>query len=84
MDTDELIGKMRSGKWTRREMNKALASVGLAMVSIPLVRKTSIAAAEDHPLVFTTSGLKPARILAKASSSSPKNEKFGGSPYLAS
>ena len=56
MDTDELIGRMRSGKWTRREMNKALASVGLAMVSVPLVRKTSMAATEDHPLVFTWSG----------------------------
>ena len=32
----------------------------------------------------TTSGLKPARILAKASSSSPQSEKLGASPYFAS
>ncbi len=56
MEKNEIFDRMASGKLTRRQMNKALASVGLAMASIPFVSRMGKAATEDHPLVFTWSG----------------------------
>ncbi len=56
MELDEFTEKMRSGKMTRREMSKALASVGLAMVTIPLISRPAAAATEDQPVVFAWEG----------------------------
>ncbi len=74
MDSKELVAQLRSGTMTRREMTKALAAVGLAMVSMPLVSKSAKSATEDHPLVFTWSGYEEEGFHGQY------NAKFGESP----
>ncbi len=54
MDINEFKDKLAAGTMTRREMNKALAAVGLAAVTMPLVPKG--ARAEEQAIYFTWSG----------------------------
>ncbi len=56
MEATELKEKMLSGKMTRREFKKALASVGLGLFAVPLVAKRGLAGTEDHPVIFTWEG----------------------------
>ncbi len=56
METNEFLDKMRSGKITRRELHKGLAAAGLAMFSVPLVQRSAMAAAKDHPTIFMFAG----------------------------
>jgi len=56
MDTNELLDKLAAGTMTRRQLTKALASVGILTVAMPLFPRTGRAATEDEPLVFTWSG----------------------------
>ena len=53
METNEFKDKLFDGKMSRREFNKALASVGIGMAVFPY---TGRAATEDHPTVFTWEG----------------------------
>jgi spermidine/putrescine transport system substrate-binding protein len=54
MAKNEFLDRLASGGLTRREMSKALASVGLAMVTMPLIPGRSHAATK--PLIFEWSG----------------------------
>ena len=73
MDTNEFKDKLAAGTMTRREMNKALAAVGLAAVTMPLTPRLA-SAAEGEVIYFTWGGydipeLYPAYI-----------EKYGADP----
>ena len=58
MNKDELIEQLASGKLTRREFSKLLASVGVIMTTFPVMSKVASAATEDHPMVFTWEGFE--------------------------
>ena len=53
---EDLVEMLATGKISRREFSKILASVGVATVALPLVPSTASAAPEDHPNVFTWEG----------------------------
>jgi spermidine/putrescine transport system substrate-binding protein len=55
MNRDKLIAGLRSGRWTRRDFNRALASVGLTAVAMPVFTRTAQAQA-GHPVIFTWEG----------------------------
>ena len=54
MDTNEFKDKLAAGTLTRRDLNKTLAAVGLAAVTMPLVPKGASAA--EQAIYFTWSG----------------------------
>ncbi len=56
MEKNELLDKLGSGGMTRREFKKALASVGLGLLAMPLWPKLGSAGTADHPLIFTWEG----------------------------
>ena len=56
MEKNEFLDKIAAGKMTRREFKKALAAAGLAMFSMPLVQRSAMADAEDHPTIFMFAG----------------------------
>ena len=56
VSTERLVQAIKSGRMTRRDMGKALASVGFAALGTAMAPKIAAAAAEDHPTVFTWSG----------------------------
>ena len=55
MDINEFKDKMEAGTLSRRDMNKALAAVGLAAVTMPLALKR-VSATEGEVIYFTWSG----------------------------
>ena len=55
-DVNKFIDDMKLGRLSRRDFNKGLASVGLGLVAAPLVSRPALAAAEDHPTVYTWGG----------------------------
>ncbi len=56
MEAKELMERMTSGKMTRREFKKALASVGLGLVAVPMLSRRGLAGTDDNPVVFTWEG----------------------------
>ena len=56
MDSNEFKDKLVSRKMTRRELNKALAAVGLTMAAFPIVSRHARAATDDNPVVFIWEG----------------------------
>lgn len=54
MEKNELLDRLADGRLTRRDLTKALASVGLMAVAMPLVPRA--ARAEDQVTYFTWSG----------------------------
>ncbi len=56
MDSNDFKDKLVSRKMTRRELNKALAAVGLTMAAFPVVSRNAWAATEDNPVVFIWEG----------------------------
>lgn len=55
MDIERFKDKLAQGTLSRREINKALASVGLAMVTMPLLPRRA-SAAKGEAIYFTWSG----------------------------
>ena len=56
MKKQELRGQLVSGKMSRRRFNKYLTSLGLTLVSLPLISRPATAAPKDHPVIFTWEG----------------------------
>ena len=56
MESKQLMDKLASGKMTRREFKKALASVGLGLVAAPMLSRRGLAGTDDNPVVFTWEG----------------------------
>lgn len=54
MEKNEFLDRIADGRMTRRDLHKALASVGLMMVAMPLVPRA--ARAEDQATYYTWSG----------------------------
>jgi len=54
MEKNELLDRIADGRMTRRDLHKALASVGLMAVAMPLVPRA--ARAEDQATYYTWSG----------------------------
>ncbi|MEE9300981.1 MAG: extracellular solute-binding protein [Alphaproteobacteria bacterium] len=74
MEKNEFLDKIAAGKMTRREFKKALAAAGLAMFSMPLVQRSAMADAEDHPTIFMFAGYDDENF------HQPYLEKYGESP----
>lgn len=55
MNRDRLIAGLRSGQWRRRDFNRALASMGLAVAAMPVLTRPAKAQA-DRLTVFTWEG----------------------------
>ena len=55
-DVQKFIDDMKLGRLSRRDFNRGLASVGLGLVAAPLASRPALAAAEDHPTVYTWGG----------------------------
>lgn len=55
-DVQKFIDDMKLGRLSRRDFHRGLASVGLAMVAAPLVSRPVLAAAEEHPTLYTWGG----------------------------
>jgi len=55
-DVQKFIDNMKLGRMTRREFHMGLASVGLATVTTPMLPRSTFAAADDHPTVYTWAG----------------------------
>ena len=53
---DDLIEMRSTGKMSRRQFNKVMASLGAVAVTVPVFSGGAHAAAEDHPNVFTWEG----------------------------
>lgn len=56
MDVLDQLGALREGKLSRRDFNRSLLSVGLAMTAMPLLPRRAVAAPEDHATYFTWGG----------------------------
>ncbi len=54
MEKNEFLDKLAAGKMTRRQISKALAGVGLSLVTMPLLPRR--AGAVTKPLIFEWSG----------------------------
>lgn len=55
LDIERFIDDLKLRRLTRRDFNRGLASIGLAVVALPLVPRAALAARE-HPMVFTWAG----------------------------
>lgn len=55
-DIQKFIDEIKYGRVTRRDFQRAMASVGLATATLPLGRAKAIADTDDHPLMFTWAG----------------------------
>ena len=56
VSTERLVQAIENGRLSRRQMNTALASAGLASIGMVFGPKLASAAAEDHPTVFLWAG----------------------------
>ena len=56
MNKDQLTEKLATGKMSRRQFNKALASLGATMVMMPMGSRMALGASGDNPTVFTWEG----------------------------
>ena len=56
MNKEQLTEKLATGKMSRRQFNKALASLGATMVMMPMGSRMALGASGDHPTVFTWEG----------------------------
>lgn len=56
MDVLDQLAAVREGKLSRRAFGRSLMAVGISLVSIPLLPRRSLAAAEDHATYFTWGG----------------------------
>ena len=56
MNKDQLTEKLATGKMSRRQFNKALASLGATMVMMPMGSRMALGASGDHPTIFTWEG----------------------------
>ena len=72
MDINEFKDKLAAGTMTRRDLNKALAAVGLAAVTMPMV--PGRASAEEQAIYFTWSGYDIPELYPEYI------EKHGGAP----
>ena len=77
MDADKLVTKLMAGRLTRRDLTKALAASGLALVSGPLLPRPARSAPEDHPTFFTWAGYEVPEM------HQPYIRKYGESPNFA-
>ncbi len=73
MATKDIIERMRAGGLTRRELNKALASVGLGLATVPVWARRAPAAGKT-PVVLEWSGYEIPELHGEYI------EKHGGSP----
>jgi len=73
-DPKSMIERFRDGKMSRRQMARFMASLGLAVVSMPLARPSR---AEDQPLLYTWSGYDAPDLYK------PYAAKHGGLPRIA-
>ena len=58
MEKNELLDRLAERKISRRELNKALAGVGLVTVMGPVGSRFAAAATDDHPTIFTWEGFE--------------------------
>ena len=56
MEKNELLDKMAERKISRRDINKALAAVGVGVFSMSMMSGRATAASADHPTLFTWEG----------------------------
>ena len=56
MDILDQLGALREGKLSRRAFNRSLFAAGLSVVTMPLMPRRAIAAAEDQATYFTWGG----------------------------
>jgi spermidine/putrescine transport system substrate-binding protein len=74
MEKNELLDRIADGRMTRRDLHKALASVGLMMVAMPLAPRA--ARAEDQATYYTWSGYDVPEFMPAYV------EKYGTTPNL--
>jgi len=56
MDKNEFEDQLFTRKISRRDLNRTLASVGVAMITLPLVSRSADAEGDDDPVVFAWEG----------------------------
>lgn len=76
-DVERFIDEIKYGRVTRRDFKRAMASVGLATVILPMGRTRARADSDDHPLMFTWAGYEAPDMHAEYVA------KYGESPNFA-
>jgi spermidine/putrescine transport system substrate-binding protein len=79
---DEVIEKMQSGNYSRREFNKILGAAGISMVMTPMMGGNAMAAAADQATYFTWGGWDLPELFGEYTAKhgeAPNFATFGGS-----
>lgn len=72
----KFVDDMKTGRLTRRDFHRGLASVGLAAIAMPILPRRSRAAADDHPTLYTWAGYEAPEMHTEYI------EKHGASPHI--